>query len=87
MSQTVEAIYENGVLRPVEPLEGIREQARVKLTVEVEPAVDAAAPAVKPIWELAEELMRNVPEEVRARLPTDGAEQHDHYVYGTPKRR
>jgi len=26
------------------------------------------------------------PEEI-AKLPTDGAEQHDHYLYGSPKRR
>ena len=26
------------------------------------------------------------PDEV-VKLPTDGAEQHDHYIYGTPKRR
>lgn len=26
------------------------------------------------------------PEEI-AELPTDGAEQHDHYIYGTPKKR
>jgi len=26
------------------------------------------------------------PEEI-AKLPTDGAEQHDHYIYGLPKRR
>lgn len=36
MMQTVEAIYENGVLRPVQPLSGIREHTRVKVTVEVE---------------------------------------------------
>ena len=28
----------------------------------------------------------NLPEEIVARLPTDGASQHDHYIYGTPKR-
>jgi len=25
-----------------------------------------------------------IPEEI-AQLPTDGAEQHNHYIYGTPK--
>jgi uncharacterized protein (UPF0218 family) len=27
-----------------------------------------------------------IPEEDLARLPVDGAAQHDHYIYGTPKR-
>jgi hypothetical protein len=40
----------------------------------------------KPIWEVARDLMADVPEEIIDTLPTDGAEQHDHYIYGTPKR-
>lgn len=87
MTQTVEAIYENGILRPVQPLEGIRDQSRVRVTVDVEPAASAAiAEGAKPIWEMAQDLMEDVPEEVRARLPSDGAVQHDHYIYGSPKR-
>ena len=39
MAQTVEAIYENGILRPLKPLEGIAEHRRVKVTVEVEEPV------------------------------------------------
>ena len=31
-------------------------------------------------------LAEQIPEEDRAGLPEDGAEQHDHYIYGTPKR-
>ena len=34
MSHTTDAIYEDGVLRPVQPLHGIDEHARVKITVE-----------------------------------------------------
>jgi hypothetical protein len=30
--------------------------------------------------------MRNVPAEVMARMPKDGASQHDHYIYGWPKK-
>src|SRR2546426_7936193 len=39
----------------------------------------------KPLWEVAAELLKDVPQEVLDRLPTDGAAQHDHYIYGTPK--
>ena len=46
-----------------------------------------AAPAKKKhIWEVAAELVAEIPEEDLARLPVDGAAQHDHYLYGTPKR-
>jgi hypothetical protein len=38
------------------------------------------------IWELFEETAENIPDEVLQQLPTDGAAQHDHYLYGTPKR-
>lgn len=40
----------------------------------------------KPIWEIFEDFAKSIPEEVLAKVPTDGAEQHDHYIYGTPKR-
>ena len=30
--------------------------------------------------------MRNVPPEIMASMPKDGASQHDHYIYGWPKR-
>jgi hypothetical protein len=32
------------------------------------------------------ERMRNVPAEVMARMPCDGASQHDHYIYGWPEK-
>ena len=30
--------------------------------------------------------MRNVQPEIMATMPQDGASQHDHYIYGWPKR-
>lgn len=41
---------------------------------------------VKPIGEIIDELMSDLPDEVLDRLPVDGAAQHDHYIYGIPKR-
>jgi predicted DNA-binding antitoxin AbrB/MazE fold protein len=76
MAITVEAIYENGVLKPAEPLP-LQEQEKVRITVE------ARQPS------LAERIVaraRALPPETLDRLPTDGASQHDHYIYGTPKR-
>jgi hypothetical protein len=44
------------------------------------------APTVRPIWEEIDAAMRALPESVLDTLPTDLAEQHDHYLYGAPKR-
>jgi hypothetical protein len=40
----------------------------------------------KPLWEEILELTADVPAAEWDKLPSDLAEQHDHYVYGTPKR-
>jgi len=40
----------------------------------------------KPIWERIVERSAAIPDEEWAKLPVDGAEQHDHYIYGTRKR-
>jgi LmbE family N-acetylglucosaminyl deacetylase len=42
-----------------------------------------------PLRQIAEailETMRDVPPDVVAAIPEDGASQHDHYIYGWPKR-
>ncbi len=41
----------------------------------------------RPIWERIASLAGSLPEEVIAHLPPDGASQHDHYLYGTPKKK
>jgi hypothetical protein len=42
--------------------------------------------ALKPIWEQFIEAFQGVPDDELERLPVDGAAQHDHYIYGLPKR-
>jgi hypothetical protein len=42
--------------------------------------------AVRPFWEIVEEISSQVPLEEWEKLPSDGAEHHDHYLYGSPKR-
>ena len=44
-----------------------------------------ANPAGRPLWEVIDEIMRDVPKSVLNRLPADGAERHDHYLSGTLK--
>jgi Arc/MetJ-type ribon-helix-helix transcriptional regulator len=44
------------------------------------------AKAFKPIWDEIEEITAGISDEEFFKLPVDGAEHHDHYIYGTPKR-
>lgn len=50
---------------------------------------DQAPSAIKPRRHLSEvirENMSRVPPEIMATMPRDGASEHDHYIYGLPKR-
>jgi hypothetical protein len=38
------------------------------------------------IWDMIDEHMSRLPDEVWENMPTDGSYQHDHYLYGAPKR-
>lgn len=52
-------------------------------------ATGEPAPADTPLQTAADIIlghMRNVPPEIMARMPEDGANQHDHYLYGWPKK-
>jgi Arc/MetJ-type ribon-helix-helix transcriptional regulator len=40
----------------------------------------------QPFWERITERMKLLPPEVFDSLPRDGASEHDHYLYGSPKR-
>jgi Arc/MetJ-type ribon-helix-helix transcriptional regulator len=56
---------------------------------QVRPASPVAEeqPSSLPIWEQFEQAGLTLPESVLAALPSDGASEHDHYIYGTPKHR
>jgi hypothetical protein len=46
-------------------------------------------PVERPLQAAAQiilDSMKDVPAEIMATMPTDGASQHDHYIYGWPKR-
>ncbi len=40
----------------------------------------------RPIWEIAREISESIPLEEWEKLPSDGSVNHDHYLYGAPKR-
>jgi predicted DNA-binding antitoxin AbrB/MazE fold protein len=74
MAFTIEAVYEDGVLKPAEPLP-LEEHAKVSVTVE---------PVLPPIWEQIIALTADAPPEEIAKVPPDGAAELDHYLYGAP---
>jgi predicted DNA-binding antitoxin AbrB/MazE fold protein len=79
MSITIEAVYANGTFQPRQPLQ-MAEGTQVELTIHTDKA------GRPPIWERIIALTADAPPEELAKAPTDGASQHDHYLYGTPKR-
>ncbi|CAN5182492.1 MAG: hypothetical protein ACR2GW_10880 [Pyrinomonadaceae bacterium] len=40
----------------------------------------------RPIWEVIAEISSQVPDEEWDQLPADGSLNHDHYLYGGPKK-
>ena len=40
----------------------------------------------KTVWEEIREIMADVPDEVLERIPRDGSENLDHYLYGAPRK-
>ena len=50
------------------------------------PSPEGASPGAQSIGEFILDNMRDVPREEFAALPKDGAREHDHYLYGHPKR-
>jgi hypothetical protein len=57
-----------------------------KLDEPPSPTQTVPAPAARAIWEIVEELTRQIPSEAWAELPTDGSTNIDHYLYGAPKK-
>jgi predicted DNA-binding antitoxin AbrB/MazE fold protein len=85
MTQHLKAIYEDGVFRPLEPVR-LAEHQEVTLVLERPEPAASSVDADKPIWEVATDLAREIPMDATDALPTDGAAQHDHYLYAAPKR-
>ncbi len=95
MTISVDATYEDGVLKPAHPLP-LCEHEKVHVTVQPQRAAekhstmadDPAGPSGKG-GTLAEQILalaRDLPAGALDNLPDDLAAEHDHYLYGTPKR-
>ena len=82
------ASLENTIQEKVKALPPEKQQRVLSLVEEMlsEKESTQSRVAVRPLWEIAEEISSQVPLEEWEKLPADGAEQHDHYLYGSPKR-
>jgi len=47
---------------------------------------EAPKAEARPIWEVMLDNIEGISPEEFAKLPKDGASEHDHYLYGHPKR-
>ena len=85
---TVRARYEKGVLTPLEPLE-IRDGAEVMVSVENAPKSarpdDTRPKGLLGIAERVRDAQNSMLPEIWDSLPTDGARNKKHYLYGHPK--
>jgi len=63
--------------------EGLSLEAWIVKLAEPDPP---ATPPRQHIARFIAESMKDVPPEIMATMPTDGASQHDHYIYGWQKR-
>ena len=65
MTRSIEALYEERILRPLEPLEGLADNSRVRLTIEL--GDDLARPLASYVGTLpdedAQEMLRIIEEE------------------------
>jgi hypothetical protein len=69
-------------------LEGLRRlplEQREKVVAFVQTLVQNSSPH-STIWEKIEKRIEQASPEVWNKMPADGAEQHDHYLYGAPKK-
>ena len=81
MLKTIKAKYSNGVIEPLEKL-NLEEGAELLVQIQEEPKPTNAGASIIRIFEKAR---ISVPESAFDDLPTDGAKNYKHYLYGFPK--
>ena len=79
----VKARYANGVLTPLEPL-SLEEGAEVTVSVEAAPP-EPQAEGHESILEMFDRIRKSVTPDAWDDMPTDGAKNKKHYLYGHPK--
>jgi hypothetical protein len=65
---------------------GLTLEAWLKQLADAEERPRGATQPLRHIADMILENMKDVPPEIMATMPNDGASQHDHYIYGWPKK-
>jgi antitoxin component of MazEF toxin-antitoxin module len=86
MSTIVKAGADGTVTLPADLCRAAGMQPGADLVAEVDGGRVVLGPARQTLAERIAALTADAPSEELDKLPTDGASQHDHYLYGTPKR-
>jgi antitoxin component of MazEF toxin-antitoxin module len=86
MSTIVKAGADGTVTLPADLCRAAGLQPGADLVAEVDGGRVVLGPARQTLPERIAALTADAPPEKLDKLPTDGASQHDHYLYGTPKR-
>ena len=79
-TEVAQTIFEKVKTLPLESQEEVLEFIEEKLS-------SAKKKDSRPIWEVIEERVSKLSAETLEKLPIDGAENHDHYLYGAPKKK
>ena len=82
MTANIKAIYENGVLRLKEALP-LPEGAQADVTVTLEENSEDSTRAEDPSWDAFTQLLKECAIDTGI---ADLSQQHDHYLYGVPKK-
>jgi antitoxin component of MazEF toxin-antitoxin module len=86
MSTIIKADASGAVTRPPELCKAAGVEPGADLVAEVQAGQITLQPPGPSLAERIAARARALPQETLDRLPADGASQHDHYIYGTPKR-
>ena len=86
MSTMIKADADGAVLLPAELCRAAGVEPGADLVAEVQGGRVVVGPVRLTLAERIAALVADIPPEELDKVPTDGASQHDHYLYGTPKR-
>jgi antitoxin component of MazEF toxin-antitoxin module len=86
MSTIIKADATGAVTIPADLCHEAGVEPGTDLVVEVQEQRIVLCPVRPPFWERIAALTADAPSEELDKLPTDGAAQLDHYLYGHPKR-
>ena len=82
------ANLEQAILEKIQALPDNKQQEVLALVDEMLRDEQQPRPSetTRPIWEIIEEISRQAPPGTWDDVPTDGSLNHDHYLYGAPKK-